>query len=124
MPGKKRRQFARQRLRLAESQGWLCYYCKRKMEPVNSKSVLRLTMEHLHPRGSPGRRPFASGTRAAACFECNNSRGWQHLETMRAQRLAVALSAAQSTTKPKWFSALSAVCGLWTTIRQWRRVSK
>ena|SRR5580698_10496679 len=84
--GKKRRQFKRQRLRLAEEQSWLCWYCKRVMEVPESRHPLRLTTEHLNMRGTSARQPFLTGVRVAACWECNNRLGVEHGRWLKKRR--------------------------------------
>jgi len=105
--GKKRRQFKRQRLRLAEIQEWKCYYCKQTMEKPDSPSPKRLTTEHLNMRGTTARQPFLRGVRVAACWECNNRLGIEHGRALKKMR---------STWKYRIFSMMRKVAKWISTI--------
>lgn len=69
-----------QRLRMCESQRWLCHWCKGPMVWVVQASGKlppnAATTEHLDDKLSPARGKHAHGEvrRVAACLKCNNAR--------------------------------------------------
>lgn len=69
----------RQRLRdkLANQQGWLCYYCKQPMTPVvaptDPQPPTMVTLEHLQPVSRSG--ATTAENCVAACHACNSRKG-------------------------------------------------
>lgn len=63
--------------RLMAEQGGKCFYCRRVMNTQKGgpHNTLGATLEHIWPVGHPSREPGKFTPVAAACWECNVTRG-------------------------------------------------
>lgn len=66
----------KRRLRIAEEQSWLCFWCRRKMVPTDPNGTpvtpLTLTADHIIPLSRGGYN--AKLNLVAACSQCNLAR--------------------------------------------------
>lgn len=67
---------------LFAAQGGRCHWCKCEMIPPPqirplgaSQAPNEATLDHLYPRGEPGRYVDKPNKYVAACYACNNLRG-------------------------------------------------
>lgn len=65
-------------IRLANSQGWMCHWCRMKMTKEGGAAKLSATLDHIEPRRSgPGQSERLA---VAAHRICNSERG--HMKTV------------------------------------------
>lgn len=76
------KKYKEQRNRMAERQGWLCFFCQQPMIQV-PENIAQLkvpppnmvTFEHIHSRYNPERgKHGGEKVNVASCVKCNNER--------------------------------------------------
>lgn len=99
------KQKRRQRARLFNRQGGLCFWCKKPMILLNLAGVSvkkkfppeMCTIDHLEPRWHPQRGQFNGEPRlVAACLKCNNERDRQQHAQLPRELIHAAAAGAKA----------------------------